>query len=184
MSRFAMREASVLLLTRILPCGNEEILLGEHPKGRSGIVIIPPSETLKPGEGSYKAARRGKREEVRGIRVPKLDRIGLVEVLREADPDRNIRLHIFRGKITEGTPRIIPGGEFNWFRFYKLDDLPLDDMWPDAKYWIREALQIKPKGQLLGRRILLPSSPRFVVSRLSSFSSLPPSCQEIVDVAS
>lgn len=172
-----MRQAAISLLT---PPGRNLLLLGRNNQGRHRGRIIPPSETVESWETPYDAACRGIREEVEGIRVSALRRVGLIEVVFEERKKWNIRLHVFRGEITEGTPRPRRNGEFSWFRFYRFENIPVDMMWPSTRFWIHQVLKMGLDDPEFGRRILLPRSPRHVVSRLTSL----PSCLEAVNVAS
>lgn len=170
-----MRQAAISILS---PPGRELILLGLNNQGRHKGRIIPPSETVKPGETPFQAAYRGIQEEVLGVKVTgKLRQVGGFQIFFEGRPERNIELFVFRGTIV-GKPRACKH-EFDWLRFFRPEDVCVDLMWPDAWFWFWRVLALGPDDDVLGLRLFLPAEPRFVVSRLRQ----PPSALEIYAVA-
>lgn len=157
-----MRRAAISILS---PPGKELILLGLNNQGRHKGRIIPPSETVKPGETPFQAAYRGIQEEVLGVMVAgELRQVGGLQIYFKGRPKRNIELFVFRGTIT-GEPRACRD-EFSWFRFYRPKNIRVDKMWPDARHWFLRVLAREPTDEVLGLRLFLPAEPRFVVSRL------------------
>lgn len=164
-----LRQAAISILS---PPGKNLILLGLNNQGRHKGRIIPPSETVNPGETPLEAAYRGIREEVLRATTRDLRQVGGFQVFFEGVPEHNIELHIFRGTIV-GQP-LACSKEFSWLRFFRPRNIRVGRMWPDAKYWFPRVLELGPDDPVLGLRLLLPAEPRFVVSRIT-----PPSSDEI-----
>ncbi|HBR80669.1 MAG: hypothetical protein UX09_C0012G0012 [Candidatus Uhrbacteria bacterium GW2011_GWE2_45_35] len=165
-----IRQAAISLITRP---GRNYVLLGLNNQGRHKGRIIPPSETVKPGETPLQAAYRGIKEEVHGVSVGKLRPVGVFQIFFEGTPEHNIELHVFRGTIIRGTPRACRK-EFSWLKFYRSEKAPVDKMWPDARLWWPRLQALGPTDAVLGLRLTLPAEPRFVVSRIN-----PPSSEEV-----
>jgi|GEM_PF-3979459 len=164
-----MRRAAISILG---PPGEKSILLGLNNQGRHRGRIIPPSETVEIGETPLEAAYRGIKEEVFGATAQGLCQVGGFELRFEGAPELDIELHVFRGTII-GHPRACRR-EFGWLRFFDPQDIKVDRMWPDARFWFFRVLELGPNDPVLGLRLMLPAEPRFVVSRIR-----PPSSDEV-----
>lgn len=84
------------------------------------------------GETIEQAADREIREETRGIRALRFDKRGILNFEFEGDPVL-LEVHVFRVTQFEGEPEETEEMKPRWF---SLDDIPYDEMWPADRYWI------------------------------------------------
>lgn len=153
----AMRQAAISLLS---PPGENSILLGLNNQGRHKGRIIPPSETVEPGETPLQTAYRGIMEEVLGVTiVGELRQVGDFPIHFKGWSERNIELFVFRGKIV-GEPHACRN-EFSWLRFFRPENINVDKMWPDAWYWFPHVLALGLDDGVLKLPLFLPAEPRF-----------------------
>lgn len=82
------------------------------------------------GESIEEAALRELEEEV-GIRAKKLEKYGQLTFFEKKEED--IEVHVFGVSEFEGEPAETEEMRPKWFR---KDELPLEDMWSDDKHWI------------------------------------------------
>ncbi len=94
---------------------------------------------MEEGETPFDAAVREVREEI-GITIKKdaLQPVARIDFLFPDRPEWSQRVYYFlyRGEI--GEPIESDEAKPCWFN---LEDLPLDKMWDDAKYWLPEVLE-------------------------------------------
>ncbi|MDA1362644.1 NUDIX domain-containing protein [Glycomyces luteolus] len=127
------------LLTRRTPDGRREVLLGRRKKlGMGTGKVVGLGGHVEPDETAAQAAARETAEES-GLIVAARD-------LREAAnvvfrfpvrPEWDMRVAVFVGDRFTGdayeTAEIAP-------RWYPIDDLPVQDMWDDNRYWLPQVL--------------------------------------------
>ncbi len=120
------------IATVVLVLKDEKILLGMKKcgfgKGRwNGFGgKVEKNETIE------QAAVREMREES-GLQVSNLQKVGILDFEFVKNPDWNQQVHFFKtfdfiGELTESR-EMHP----EWFDFEKI---PLDEMWPDDKFWM------------------------------------------------
>lgn len=83
------------------------------------------------GETIEQAAQRETFEEA-GIKVSNMERIGILRFIFPHD-EKEMETHIFRATEFEGEPTETEEMKPKWFN---TADIPLDDMWPDDRYWM------------------------------------------------
>lgn len=86
---------------------------------------------VEPGETIEKAAKRELFEEA-GIKVANIEKMGEIEFEFTGDPVM-LQVHIFKAVNFEGEPFESEEMKPQW---YNVDELPLDQMWPDDKHWL------------------------------------------------
>ena len=101
---------------------------------------VSPEETIE------EAAMRELREEA-GIEADDLTKVGIMEFQFAANLEEIIEVHIFRIEGYRGEPieteEMMPA----WFR---VNEIPFKDMWPDDKHWVPLFLAGKKfKGRFL-----------------------------------
>ncbi|MCU1476086.1 MAG: hypothetical protein JWQ64_779 [Subtercola sp.] len=127
-------EVCVCYLTRLRPDGRREVLLGRKRTGLGLGNIVGPGGKVEQGESPLEAIVREVREET-GIRVAPADlreggRLEYLFPFREAWSQNS---SVFVGEVWEGEPSASEELSPHWFA---VDDLPLDEMWDDARYWL------------------------------------------------
>jgi 8-oxo-dGTP diphosphatase len=112
-----------------------EVLLQKKARGFGVGNWNGPGGKIKPGEDLAESAKREVLEETEII-VDEIERRGEIEFIF---PDQSINnyTHVFIAKKWHGEPRNTGEGELQWF---KVDELPLDKMLDDDKYWLPRLL--------------------------------------------
>jgi 8-oxo-dGTP diphosphatase len=121
-----------------LACAGHEVLLGRKKKGLGQGQLVAPGGKLEPGESPSDAAVREVYEEV-GIELQR-DRLKLIGDLKYPFPHReewSQRSWVYFAEYHGGEPTESSELSPAWF---PIDDLPLAEMWDDAKYWLPAAL--------------------------------------------
>jgi 8-oxo-dGTP diphosphatase len=125
-------------VTRGAPSGSSEVLLGLKKRGFGAGRIVGLGGHVEPGESAARAAAREVAEESGLIVAPRDLRLLAVVTFRfPARPAWDQRVTVFGtdrfgGRAAESdeiSPRWVPVG-----------DLPWDEMWDDAAYWLPRAL--------------------------------------------
>lgn len=112
-----------------------EILLQKKARGFGKGKWNGPGGKLQAGETIEAAAKREILEETE-IVVKELEKRGEIEFIF-SDNNSNMLCHIFVVKKWHGVPHDTGEGELKWF---PVDELPLDKMWDDDKYWLPRLL--------------------------------------------
>jgi 8-oxo-dGTP diphosphatase/2-hydroxy-dATP diphosphatase len=100
---------------------------------------------VEAGETIEEAARREVREEA-GVETHELEKMGILDFEFEGNPEI-LEVHIFRTEKWSGEPTETEEMKPRWFH---VDEMPLEEMWPDDKYWIPLFLEKKKfKGKFL-----------------------------------
>ncbi|MEK7187139.1 MAG: 8-oxo-dGTP diphosphatase [Patescibacteria group bacterium] len=102
---------------------------------------------VSPGETILEAAKREVLEETNiQINLNECDKCGIVQFEFHDKPD-TIEVHFFRVGEFEGNPTESEEMLPKWFN---VDEIPLEEMWPDDKYWMPLFLEGKKfKGRFL-----------------------------------
>jgi 8-oxo-dGTP diphosphatase len=115
-----------------------EVLLIRKKKGFGAGKINGVGGRVEPGERPEEAAVREVFEEV-GVRVRSLEPAGTLEFYSiDSEPDWLI--HVFLSRDFEGEPRESEEASPRW---YRVGELPLEEMWEDDRVWLRYALSGK-----------------------------------------
>jgi mutator protein MutT len=112
-----------------------EVLLQKKARGFGVGNWNGPGGKIKPGEDLQESAKREVLEET-GIIINDLEQRGEIEFIY-SDQATNTYTHVFIAKKWEGKPVDGREGELRWF---KTNELPLDKMWDDDKYWLPRLL--------------------------------------------
>jgi len=127
-------EVCVCYLTRLSDSGAPQVLLGRKKKGLGLGNIVGLGGKLEPGESALDAAVREVEEES-GLIVSAdaLTAMGVLTYLFPHRPAWSQRSNVFVTDRFSGTPR--ESDELNpvWFT---IADLPVDEMWDDARHWL------------------------------------------------
>jgi 8-oxo-dGTP pyrophosphatase MutT (NUDIX family) len=104
-------------------------------KGKWNAAGGKVEEEETPAEG----AARETFEET-GLRVKNLFHHGVLNFFDNGKNEVVITCHLFSTREFTGKLQDSDEGEVRWFR---VDELPWEDMWPDDKYWIKPMLEGK-----------------------------------------
>jgi 8-oxo-dGTP diphosphatase len=113
---------------------NGETLLIEKKRGVGSGLYNGPGGKLEDNESPEECAVRETIEEVK-VRPEDLEKIGELEFLFGQDPFMFV--HVFKAESHSGEPEESEEARPEWF---KTENIPLDEMWPDDKYWIPKML--------------------------------------------
>jgi 8-oxo-dGTP diphosphatase len=115
-----------------------EVLLIRKKKGFGAGKINGVGGRVEPGERPEETAVREVFEEV-GVRVRSLEPAGTLEFY-SADSEPDWLIHVFLSRDFEGEPRESEEASPRW---YRLGELPFEEMWEDDRVWLRYALSGK-----------------------------------------
>ncbi len=118
-------------LTLVMVHRAPHILLGMKKRGFGAGRWNGFGGKLEQGEALEDAARRELREEA-GVEVATLEPAGVLTFAFTADPTL-LEVHVFRATDVVGEPRETDEMRPQWFR---TDEIPFDDMWPDDRLWV------------------------------------------------
>lgn len=130
----------VLETTLLLLRKDNEILLAKKKRGFGEGKYNGVGGKLEEGETPEEAMIRETEEEIM-ITPTKYEKMGVIEFLEYVKGERaNVKFHLYVATEWEGNPKeseeMIP----KWF---SLDNLPYNEMFPDDKYWLPYILEGK-----------------------------------------
>jgi len=118
------------ILTLCIVHQHPKVLLGMKKRGHGEGKWNGFGGKVEKGEMIEEAARREMKEES-GVEIKEMDKLGIVEFVYQ-DGSGNMEVHIFRAKEFKGSPVESEEMKPKWFN---VNELPFDQMWPDDKYW-------------------------------------------------
>lgn len=128
-------ETTLLLLRK-----DNEILLAKKKRGFGEGKYNGVGGKLEKGETPEEAMIRETEEEIM-VTPTKYEKMGIIEFLEYVKGERtNVKFHLYVATKWEGIPRESDEMEPKWFA---LDNLPYQDMFPDDKYWLPYILEGK-----------------------------------------
>ena len=113
-----------------------EVLLQKKARGFGKGKWNGPGGKIEKGETPEMSTIREVREET-DIKISRLEKAGEIEFIFTKDHGSNNYTHVYRAIEWQGEPRDRGEGELKWF---KLDEIPLKQMWDDDKYWLPQVL--------------------------------------------
>ncbi|MCK4525105.1 MAG: 8-oxo-dGTP diphosphatase [Candidatus Andersenbacteria bacterium] len=119
------------ILTLCIIHQHPKILLGMKKRGHGEGKWNGFGGKVEEGETIEEAAIREMREES-GVEIKKMNKLGIAEFIYQ-DGSGNMEVHIFYVKEFEGSPVESEEMKPKWFH---VDEIPYDQMWPDDKYWL------------------------------------------------
>src|SRR5215813_3598366 len=129
--RVAMNERTLCFVMR-----GDEVLLGMKKIGFGAGKYAGFGGGVEQGETIRAAAARELEEEA-SLKVQDLEYMGHVDFIFPAKPKWNQKVYVFRASVWTGTPSESDEMQPEWFR---IDQLPLAQMWDDARYWLPQIL--------------------------------------------
>ena len=126
------------ILTLCIVHQHPKVLLGMKKKGFGEGRWNGFGGKVEDGESIETAARREVREEA-GIEVDEIEHCGVLEFEFRGNPEV-LEVHVFRAESFRGEPAESAEMRPKWFH---VDEIPLDEMWPDDRYWIPLFLEKK-----------------------------------------
>jgi len=119
-------------LTLCIIQNKDEILLGMKKRGFGEGRWNGFGGKIEEGESIEDAAYREVEEEC-GISVSALEKRGVLDFSFERAKDEVLEVHIFTTETFDGEPAETEEMKPKWF---KKEEIPFDDMWPDDIYWL------------------------------------------------
>jgi 8-oxo-dGTP diphosphatase len=145
MSPVSPYQVCVAFLLRVRADGRTEVLLGRKKTGLGSGNIVGLGGKIEPGENALEAIVREIEEESSLVVAPAdLRQAGLVKFAFPYRENWSQDSTVFVGWRWSGEPEESDEVSPAW---YPIDDLPLDEMWDDAKYWLPTVLA---GGRVLG----------------------------------
>ncbi len=134
----SLPEVCVVYLIRAGLSG-PEVLLGRKLTGLGLGKVVAPGGKLEPGESPKDAAVREVREEVGlNISAESLELVGELTYPFPSTPEWSQKSWAFRATGKFGEPAQSEELAASWI---PVAEVPLQDMWDDAKYWLPGALE-------------------------------------------
>lgn len=117
----------------------EEVLLQHKARGFGAGKWNGPRGKIKPNETPEEATVREIMEET-GLTVNKLNKAGEIEFIFTADYSSNNYTYVYTCHYWQGKPENKGEGGLKQF---KKEEIPLEKMWDDDKYWLMDVLNGK-----------------------------------------
>lgn len=114
-----------------------EVLLQKKRRGFGAGNWNGPGGKKKEDENFRQCAKREVAEETEII-VGELEERGEIEFIFPHNPGSNNYSRVFVARDYKGDPRDTGEGDLKWF---KIKDIPLDEMWDDDRYWLPAVLR-------------------------------------------
>lgn len=134
-----MRDTTLLFLVKYNDSKITEICLAMKKRGFGAGRYNGVGGKLDEGEQIIDAARRETLEEI-GVRVGELDKKAELTFFTPHHPSWNQIVHVYFVSDWEGDPKESEEMRPEWF---KIEDIPYQNMWPDDKFWLPEVLNGK-----------------------------------------
>lgn len=148
------------LMTLCVVLKDGEVLLGMKKRGFGEGQWNGFGGKVVEGESIEDAARR-ELEEESGIRPRGMTEVGILEFAFEGDP-KVLETHVFKIGNFEGEPLETEEMMPKWFKF---EQIPFEQMWPDDRYWFPYLLGGKSfRGKFLFDK---PSTPDYQAKIIS-----------------
>jgi len=121
-----------------------QVLLQKKARGFGAGKWNGPGGKIENGETPEEGTIREAKEET-NIDVKNLKKAGKIEFVFTENHESNNCTYIFLCKDYRGEPKDMGEGELKW---YNIDEIPLEKMWDDDKYWLPQVL----KGGTVSKR--------------------------------
>ena len=133
------------ILTLCIIHQHPKILLGMKKRGHGEGKWNGFGGKVEQRETIEEAARRETKEEA-GVEIKEMNKLGVLE-FKYQDGSGNMEVHIFYVKEFRGSPAESEEMKPRWF---DVNEIPYNQMWPDDKYWLPMFLDGKKfKGKFL-----------------------------------
>jgi 8-oxo-dGTP diphosphatase/2-hydroxy-dATP diphosphatase len=119
------------ILTLCIIHKNSKILLGMKKRGFGAGFWNGFGGKVKEGESIEEAAKRETKEEI-GVVPLDLKKMGILRFQFKGEPEI-LEVHVFSCSNFEGEIKETEEMAPKWF---KIEEIPFDQMWPDDKYWL------------------------------------------------
>lgn len=116
---------------------DDEVLLIKKKRGVGEGLYNGPGGKVEEGETPKEAAIREVEEET-CVKTEKLERAGELEFYFGEEPFMHV--YVFKTTYYSGKPQETEEAQPEWF---ETNNIPLENMWPDDKYWIPLMLENK-----------------------------------------
>lgn len=134
-----MRDTTLLFLVKQQGGKITEICLAMKKRGFGAGRYNGVGGKLDEGEQIIDAAKRETLEEI-GVRVGELDKKAELTFFTPHKPEWNQLVHVYFVREWEGEPIESEEMRPEWF---KIEDIPYQNMWPDDAFWLPEVLNEK-----------------------------------------
>jgi 8-oxo-dGTP diphosphatase/2-hydroxy-dATP diphosphatase len=119
------------ILTLCIIHKDSKILLGMKKRGFGAGFWNGFGGKVKEGESIEEAAKRETKEEI-GVILLDLKKMGILKFQFKGEPEI-LEVHVFSCSDFEGEIKETEEMKPKWF---KIEEIPFDQMWPDDKYWL------------------------------------------------
>jgi len=119
------------ILTLCIIHQHPKILLGMKKRGHGEGKWNGFGGKVEEGETIEEATRRETKEEA-GIEISKINKLGVLEFIYQNGLEI-MEVHIFQAKEFTGNPTESEEMKPKWF---DVNEIPYDRMWPDDQYWL------------------------------------------------
>lgn len=132
-----MRQATLCFLIRE-DLGNKELLLAIKKRGfgQGRWNGIGGKLDLKKDKDIFKTAIRETKEEI-GVEVKNIEKVAILSFYFSYQKGWDQDVHVFIAESWEGEPIESEEMKPRWF---KINEIPFDEMWPDDKFWLPKVL--------------------------------------------